>query len=31
MKNPYRILVLKLKGPLGRHRHKWEDSIIRDL
>jgi hypothetical protein len=29
MRNAYRILVGKPEGkrPLGRHRHRWEDSI----
>jgi hypothetical protein len=29
----YRVLVRKPKGkrPLGRHRHRWEDSIKQDL
>jgi hypothetical protein len=28
-RNAYRILVGKpeRKGPLGRHRHRWEDNI----
>jgi hypothetical protein len=29
----YRVLVGKPEGrrPLGRHRHRWEDNIKRDL
>jgi hypothetical protein len=29
----YRVLVGRLEGkrPLGRHRHRWEDNIKRDL
>jgi len=33
MINAYNILVGKPEGerPLGRHRHKWEDNIRKDL
>jgi hypothetical protein len=33
MKNAYNILVGKSEGkiPLGRPRHKWEDTIKKDV
>jgi hypothetical protein len=33
MRNPYKILVIKLEGrrQLGRPRHGWEDNIRVDL
>jgi len=33
MRNAYNILTEKPegKGPLGRHRNRWEDNITKDL